>query len=245
MFMPVAILQPLSSPVGDVVIYTGPLQPIGQLHRVTPGSRQFIDAPQKSFLRWGRRRARGPMSEQVQCKARAASRKPRSKFHGAKISGRGPLPLFSDSVVICPVRANGVDISCVVLALVHLEKICFAPTLCEPAACTQPVPRVPVAACDCARVCGSHGKRYELLRPPTLASAALLADDPAERASAAGWKGGCLAQRFAATTYESRTTPWVQRALALSPARSMVAARPPTAKLQRVACSASSLRLAC
>ena len=26
---PVAILQPLSSPVGDVVIYTGPLQPIG------------------------------------------------------------------------------------------------------------------------------------------------------------------------------------------------------------------------
>ena len=121
------------------------------------------------------------------------------------------------------------------LTLVHLEKICFAPTLCEPAACTQPVPRVPVAACDCARVCGSHGKRYELLRPPTLASAALLADDPAERASAAGWKGGCLAQRFAATTYESRTTPWVQRALALSAARSMVAARPPTAKLQRVA----------
>ena len=98
-------------------------------------------------------------------------------------------------------------------------------------------------ACDCARVCGSHGKRYELLRPPTFASAALLADDPAERASAAGWKGGCLAQRFAATTYESRTTPWVQRALALSAARSMVAARPPTAKLQRVACSASSLRL--
>ena len=60
------------------------------------------------------------------------------------------------------------------ITLVHLEKICFAPTLCEPAACTQPVPRVPVAACDCARVCGSPDKRYELLRPPILASAALL-----------------------------------------------------------------------
>ena len=28
---PVVILQPLSAPVGDVVMYTGPLQPIGQL----------------------------------------------------------------------------------------------------------------------------------------------------------------------------------------------------------------------
>ena len=32
---PVAILQPLSAPVGDVVMYTGPLQPIGwQLHGI-------------------------------------------------------------------------------------------------------------------------------------------------------------------------------------------------------------------
>ena len=31
---PVAILQPLSSPVGDVVMYTGPLQPMGQLHGI-------------------------------------------------------------------------------------------------------------------------------------------------------------------------------------------------------------------
>ena len=153
--------------------------------------------------------------------------------------------MAADEQLCCVCMDRPKIIKMVMLALVHLEKICLAPTLCEPAACTQPVPRVPVAACDCARVCGSHGKRYELLRPPTLASAALLADDPAERASAAGWKGGCLAQRAAATTYESRTTPWVQRVLALSAARSMVAARPPTAKLQRVACSASSLRLAC
>ena len=31
---PVAILQPLSAPVGDVVMYTGPLQPMGQLHGI-------------------------------------------------------------------------------------------------------------------------------------------------------------------------------------------------------------------
>ncbi|EOD29233.1 hypothetical protein EMIHUDRAFT_353207, partial [Emiliania huxleyi CCMP1516] len=32
---PVVILQPLSAPVGDVVMYTGPLQPIGwQLHGI-------------------------------------------------------------------------------------------------------------------------------------------------------------------------------------------------------------------
>ena len=29
-----AILQPLSAPVGDVVMYTGPLQPMGQLHGI-------------------------------------------------------------------------------------------------------------------------------------------------------------------------------------------------------------------
>ena len=31
---PVVILQPLSAPVGDVVMYTGPLQPMGQLHGI-------------------------------------------------------------------------------------------------------------------------------------------------------------------------------------------------------------------
>ena len=37
---PVAILQPLSAPVGDVVMYTGPLQAIGwQLHGIPVAGR--------------------------------------------------------------------------------------------------------------------------------------------------------------------------------------------------------------
>ena len=84
MMLPVAILQPLSSPVGDVVVvYTGPLQPIGQLHRVPPGSRQFIDGRLKRVSCAGVGVELEAMSEQVQ---QGASR----KRNGAKISGRGP-----------------------------------------------------------------------------------------------------------------------------------------------------------
>ena len=62
------------------------------------------------------------------------------------------------------------------ITLVHLEKICFAADTVRARSVHSARPRVPVAACDCARVCGSPDKRYELLRvrPPILASAALL-----------------------------------------------------------------------
>ena len=98
--MPVAILQPLSSPVGDVVIYTGPLQPIGQLHRVTPGSRQFIDAPQKSFLR-GVGVELEAMSEQVQ---QGASRK--TEQRSLDVAQVAPHPIVAPAMASFGARAR-------------------------------------------------------------------------------------------------------------------------------------------
>ena len=47
---PVVILQPLSAPVGDVVMYTGPLQPMGQLHGIGRefgvGTQLYLGCPQ-------------------------------------------------------------------------------------------------------------------------------------------------------------------------------------------------------
>jgi len=70
------------------------------------------------------------------------------------------------------------------------------------------------------------------LHPPTFASAALLADDPAERASLldGGLEVGCLTQQAAAMNYECRLTPWLRWVQGLLTARSTVAATPATAR---------------
>ena len=83
-----------------MVIYTGPLQPIGQLHRVTPGSRQFIDAPQKSFLR-GVGVELEAMSEQVQ---QGASRK--TEQRSLDVAQVAPHPIVAPAMASFGARAR-------------------------------------------------------------------------------------------------------------------------------------------